>query len=220
MLDKIIRGIFSMKMMAVSMVIFAVAIAQATFIESDYGTPASKIAIYNAVWFEILLLHLSITLIVNIVKYKMYKREKWATFSFHLSFLLMIVGAALTRYVGFEGQMRIGEGETTNIIFSTTPYFTLKSNDMVNQFTHQEKRWLSEGVENPFEFDFQLPNQEKIKVEYVSYKEGMVDSLVEDSQAGSNAIELVIRGKKQYLFEGGQSMIGGVNFSFENEHPS
>src|SRR5690554_1200946 len=220
MLDKILRGIFSMKMMAVSMVIFAVAIAEATFIESDYGTPASKIAIYNALWFEILLLHLSITLIVNMVKYKMYQREKWATFAFHLSFLLIIVGAALTRYVGFEGQMRIAEGETTNVLYSATPYLTLKSNDLVNQYTHQEKRWLSEGVENPFSFDFQLPNQDKINVEYVSYKEGMVDSLVEDSENGRNALELVIRGKNHYLFEGGQDLIGGVNFAFENENPS
>ncbi|HZH87279.1 MAG TPA: cytochrome c biogenesis protein CcsA [Brumimicrobium sp.] len=220
MLDKIIRGIFSMKMMAVSMVIFAVAIAEATFIESNYGTPASKIAIYNAVWFEILLLHLSITLIVNMVKYKMYQREKWATFAFHFSFLLIIVGAALTRYVGFEGQMRIAEGETTNIIYSSIPYFTLKSNDMVNQYTHQEKRWLSEGWENPFKFKFDLPDQKRVNVEYVSYKEGMVDSLITDSESGQNAIEFVIRGRKQYVFQGHQSMIGGVNFSFENENPS
>lgn len=220
MLDKIIRGVFSMKMMAVSMVIFAVAIARATFIESDYGTPASKIAIYNATWFEILLLHLCITLIVNIVKYRMYQRGKWATFAFHLSFLLIIVGAALTRYVGFEGQMRIGEGETTNILYSSTPYLTLKSNDLVNQYTHSEKRWLSEGVQNPFAFDFQLPNQPKVKVEYVSYEEEMIDSLVVDTENGLNAIEMVIRGEKKYLFQGKESVIGGMNFSFENDSPS
>src|SRR5690554_4818834 len=222
MLDKIIRGIFSMKAMTVSMVIFAVAIARATFIESDYGTPASKIAIYNATWFEILLLHLCITLIVNIVKYKMYQKEKWATFAFHLSFLLIIVGAALTRYVGFEGQMRIGEGETTNVLYSSTPYLVLKSNDLVNQYTHHEKKWLSEGVENPFSFDFQLPDQPKINVDYVSYKERMVDSLVVDKENGTDAIEMVIRGQSEYLFRGGQSVIGGTNFSFENEdavHP-
>ncbi|PWH81586.1 cytochrome c biogenesis protein CcsA [Brumimicrobium oceani] len=218
MLDKILRGIFSMKMMAVSMVIFAVAIAVATFVESDYGTPASKIAIYNAVWFEILLLHLSITLVVNIVKYKMYQKGKLATFAFHLSFLLIIVGAALTRYVGFEGQMRIAEGETTNVIYSSIPYLTLKSNDLVNQYTHEEMRWLSEGVENPFSFDFQLPNQPEVKVEYVSYKEGMVDSLVEDSENGRNAIELVIRGKSTYLFQGDQAVFGGVNYAFENDN--
>ncbi|WP_107039227.1 cytochrome c biogenesis protein [Brumimicrobium mesophilum] len=220
MLDKIIRGIFSMKMMTVSMVIFAVAIARATFIESDFGTPASKIAIYNATWFEILLLHLCACLIVNIFKYKMFQKGKLATLSFHLSFLLIIVGAALTRYVGFEGQMRIGEGETTNILYSSTPYLTLKSNDLVNQYTHNEKRWLSEGVENPFDFDFQLPNQPKINVEYVSYKEGMIDSLVEDPENGNNAIELIIRGESKFLFEGSEDVIGGLNFSFENENPS
>src|SRR5690554_4483411 len=131
MLDKILKGIFSMRAMAVSMLIFTVAIAKATFIESDYGTPASKIAVYNAKWFEILLLHLSITLIINILDYKMYQRHKLPTLIFHISFLLMIVGAALTRYIGFEGQMRIGEGETTNIIYSATPYLSLKADDKV-----------------------------------------------------------------------------------------
>ena len=49
----------------------------------------------------------------------------------------------------------------SNVIYSSIPYLTLKSNDLVNQYTHNERRWLSEGVENPFEFDFQLPNQPK-----------------------------------------------------------
>ena len=209
-----------MKMMSVGMIVFAVAIAAATFVESNYGTPASKIAVFNAVWFEILLLHLCVSLVFNIIKYRMYEKGKWATFAFHTSFLLIIVGAGLTRYIGFEGQMRIGEGETTNVIYSSIPYLTIKSNDLVNQYTHEEKRWLSEGVENPFAFDFQLPNQPEVTIEYVSYKEGMVDSLVEDSENGTNAIEMVIKGKNQYLFQGSQSIIGGLNFSFENQNPA
>jgi len=217
MLDKIIKGFFSMKMMSVGMIIFAVAIAAATFIESDYGTPASKIAVYNAIWFELLLLHLSIALIVNIVKYRMYEKGKLATLAFHFSFLLIIVGAALTRFVGFEGQMRIGEGETTNILYSSTPYLTIKSNDLVNQYSHVEKRWLSEGVENPFDFDFQLPNQPEVSVEYISYKEGMIDSLMPDPENGLNAIELVIKGQSKYLFQGSENNIGGLNFYFEND---
>ena len=217
MLDKIIKGFFSMKMMSAGMIIFAVAIAAATFIESDYGTPASKIAVYNAIWFELLLLHLSIALIVNIVKYRMYEKGKLATLAFHLSFLLIIVGAALTRFVGFEGQMRIGEGETTNILYSSIPYLTIKSNDLVNQYSHVEKRWLSEGVENPFDFDFQLPNQPEVSVEYISYKEGMIDSLMPDPENGLNAIELVIKGQSKYLFQGSENNIGGLNFYFEND---
>merc|ERR1711991_830449 len=102
-------------MMALGLLLFLIAIAKATFVESDYGTPASKIAVYNALWFELLLLYLSISLIVNIFRYRMYQKEKVALFAFHLSFLLIIIGAALTRYVGFEGQMRVKEGQTTNV---------------------------------------------------------------------------------------------------------
>lgn len=220
MFDKIIRGLFSMRAMVVSMTIFAFSIGYATFIESDFGTPASKIAVYNARWFEILLLHLSITLIVNIIGFKMYQRGKWPTFVFHCSFLLMIVGAALTRYIGFEGQMRVGVGETTNVIYSSTPYLTFKADDQTNQFTRDEKRWLSEGVENPFNFHFQLPDKEKVNVEYVSYKEGMIDTLVEDTENGADAIELFIKGESKYLFKGQQAMIGGKNFAFERESPA
>lgn len=208
-----------MKAMAIGMFIFAIAIGWATFIESDYGTPASKIAVYNAKWFEILLLHLSITLIINILDYKMYQRHKLPTLIFHISFLLMIVGAALTRYIGFEGQMRIGEGETTNIIYSATPYLSLKADDKVNQYVYDEPRWLSEGKENPFDFNFKLDNQEEVTVEYVSYKEGMIDTLIK-TESGRDALELVIAGESRYLFQNQRTLFGGVSFAFDRKDPS
>lgn len=216
-MDRLFRELFSMRMMALGLLAFLIAIAAATFIESSYGTPASKIAVYNAVWFEILLLYLSISLIVNIFRYRMYQREKIALFAFHLSFLLIIIGAALTRYVGFEGQMRIKEGETTNIIFSASPYLSIEANDGVNQFTYKEQRWLSEGVENPFDVDFQLPNQPEFKVEYVEYRENIIDSIMQADSLEGEALEFVIRGKNYYLFKGEQKLIGGLSYSFDKE---
>ena len=55
MIDRILKELFSIRMMTVGLVIFLGAIAIATFIESDYGTPASKIAVFNTGWFEFLL---------------------------------------------------------------------------------------------------------------------------------------------------------------------
>ncbi|MBW7868500.1 MAG: cytochrome c biogenesis protein CcsA [Brumimicrobium sp.] len=215
MTDKILKELFSMKLMAIGMIIFAISIAVATFIESDYGTPASKIAIYDAKWFEILLIYLSINLIVNIVAYRMWQKSKIPTFIFHFSFLLCIIGAGLTRYVGYEGQMMIGNGETTDIIYSNTPYFTLKANDGVNQYTYQDPHWLSEGVANPIHLKIQLPNQKKVKVDYVSYKENMVETLVDDASEGRDAIEFVVQGESQYIFKGEEKIIGGTNVMFE-----
>lgn len=206
-----------MRMMALGLLLFLGSIAMATFIESWYGTPASKIAVYNATWFEILLLYLSLSLVVNIFRYRMYQREKIALFAFHLSFLLIIIGAALTRYVGFEGQMRIKEGQTTNVIFSSSPYLSIEANDQVNQFTYKEQRWLSEGVENPFKVDFQLPNQPEFSVEYVDYQENIIDTIIQADSLDGEALEFVIRGQNHYLFKGDQKMIGGLNFSFEKE---
>ncbi|MBI3238870.1 MAG: hypothetical protein HYZ43_08555, partial [Flavobacteriia bacterium] len=92
-MEKFLNALFSMRAMAVAMVVFFVAIARATFLESSDGLQAAKFWIYNAHWFEILLAYLCINLIANIVRYKMWRREKIAVLTFHLSFIVIIIGA-------------------------------------------------------------------------------------------------------------------------------
>ncbi|MCK0202717.1 hypothetical protein MWN41_06745 [Ornithobacterium rhinotracheale] len=46
--------LFSTRAMAVMLLIYAVAMAVATFIENDYGTPAAKQLVYYSVWFSVL----------------------------------------------------------------------------------------------------------------------------------------------------------------------
>lgn len=219
MFDKILRFLFSMKMMAVCMVIFAVSIGTATFIESDHGTPASKIAVYNSVWFQLLLIYLALILIVNILDYKMYQKGKRATLLFHFSFLIIIFGAGLTRYIGYEGQMRIPEGKSSDILYTTTPYFTLKAHNDTLQNTYSEKRWLSEAYENPFDFSFQIPGEKKINVDYVSYRENMIDTLINSSSPeAKDAIVLVIAGSKKIIFKGQQGYLENMGFSYDAEN--
>lgn len=217
MIDKIIKELFSMRMMTLGLLIFLTAIAKATFIESYFGTPASKIAIYNTYWFELLLLYLSLGLIVNIFKYRMYRREKIAVFSFHIAFIIIIFGAAFTRYVGFEGQMPILEGETTNVMYSSDPYLVIRANDQVNEFTYEEQRWLSEGRENPFHVKFQLPNQPTFYVDYASYEENFIDTIVVADSIESEALEFVVNGETVYLFKGHQMTLGNTFVSFDFE---
>ncbi|MEY4659825.1 MAG: hypothetical protein RJB36_1591, partial [Bacteroidota bacterium] len=112
MLDKLLSSLFSMRWMTVGLILFLVGIGAATFIESIYGIQSAKIIIYNATWFEILLVYLSLNLLSNIFKYKMFQREKIAMLLFHLSFIIIIIGAAVTRYISFEGLMVIKEGTT------------------------------------------------------------------------------------------------------------
>ena len=110
-MKQLISALSSMNTMVIMMLIFAAAIGYATFIENDYGTMTAKADVFNALWFELLMALLSINLMFNIYKYKMFSVKKAPIFIFHLSFLIIVLGAAITRFVGFEGTMHIREGE-------------------------------------------------------------------------------------------------------------
>src|SRR5690554_801074 len=102
---KVLGKLFSMKLMAVAMFIYLVAIGMATMVESTYEIQTAKILVYNSRWFEWLHVYLFINLVVNIIRHKMYQRHKIAVLTFHLSFIIIIIGAAVTRYYSFEGMM-------------------------------------------------------------------------------------------------------------------
>jgi hypothetical protein len=59
----------------------------------------------------------------NLVKYKFFSRRKFTLALFHISFLIMLLGAAITRYYSYEGMMHIRENQTSNYILSSSDYF-------------------------------------------------------------------------------------------------
>jgi cytochrome c biogenesis factor len=110
--------------MAVLFVVFAIAMALGTFIESWYTIETARVLIYNTWWFEGIMLFLVINFAGNIYRYKLHKRDKWSSLLIHLSFVLILVGAFVTRYISYEGIMPIREGETTNTFLSDQVYLT------------------------------------------------------------------------------------------------
>ena len=102
--------------MGVLFVLFAVAMAAATFIENDFGSSASYNMVYNTRWFELILLLLAVNLVGQMFIFKLYKRSKLPVFLFHLSFVIMIAGAGITRYFGWEGAIHIREGGATEYL--------------------------------------------------------------------------------------------------------
>ncbi len=111
--------LFSNKTTVILLVIFFVVIATATFIENSYDTFTAKVLIYNTKWFEGILVLLAVNFIGNIKKYKLFRKEKAASFILHIAFILMIIGAGVTRYFGFEGDMHIRENESSNLIYTS-----------------------------------------------------------------------------------------------------
>jgi cytochrome c-type biogenesis protein CcsB len=119
---KYFKFLFSPVLMGVLFVLFAVAMAAATFLENDFGSPAAYSMVYNTKWFELILLLLSLNLVGRLIILKLYRKTKLAVFLFHLSFVLMIAGAGITRYFGWEGSIHIRNGEEQNICFSNEKY--------------------------------------------------------------------------------------------------
>jgi cytochrome c-type biogenesis protein CcsB len=222
MLNKLLASLFSMRMMTVGLLLFLVGIGAATFIESIYGIQSAKIIIYNATWFEILLVYLSLNLISNIFKYRMFQREKIATLLFHLSFLVIIFGAAITRYVSFEGLMVIREGTSSDFIYTSVPQVLVHMQDLASGKTKTEAHqcFMSEITDNDFTYstDFQSKN---IVVSYVNFQSKMIDSLVVRQAFKETTLELITDGMtSNFLTENDFFMVGMIPLSFGPEPKS
>lgn len=221
-MNKLVREFFTMKMMALGLIIFLFAIAVATFLESIYDIQTAKIIIYNALWFEFLLTYLAISLIVNIFRYKMWMREKIAMLMFHLSFIVILIGAGLTRYIGFEGIMQLPEPDAqtgvlrpVDYIFSADPRLKIF---IENKYV-EETLFLSEVVKTKFDVDFKFPEKnKKINVELVEFQSKRIDSLIVNDTISDYVLNIVTGGNESnYLAPGGFMMIGNVPLSFEKK---
>ncbi|MDP5100846.1 MAG: cytochrome c biogenesis protein ResB [Nonlabens sp.] len=124
MKDRILSVLISTRTMTFLLLLFAASMAAGTFIESNYDTPTSKIWIYNAWWFEVMMLLLVVNFIGNIKRYQLLQWKKWATLTMHLSWIFIIIGAGITRYISFEGVMLIREGETEETFYSDATYYS------------------------------------------------------------------------------------------------
>ena len=127
MLKKIANILFSTRLTAVLFIVYAVAMAVGTFLDqgqSTSPTPYSRNLIYNALWFEAIMAIFMVNFIGNIFRYRLLRKEKWATLVLHLSFIFILLGAFITRNYGFEGMMSIREGATENTFLSQKTYLT------------------------------------------------------------------------------------------------
>ncbi len=216
-MEKFSKAFFSMRMMTLAMLVFLVAIGAATFIESANGIQAAKILIYNALWFEVLLVYLGMNLISNMVKHQMFKREKIAMLSFHLSFLIILIGAGVTRFISFEGLMVIREGQSVNYIYSSDPHLSIRINDGKMQYKFKEKMFMSTITSNDFHIPVEFPSHKTpIEINYVKFESKMIDTLIIDPKINSTLLDIVTNGmQSNYVSKDDFVMAGTVPISFE-----
>ena len=71
MIDFLKKTLFSTRLMAILFLVFAAALGIGTFVESIYSTSTARIYIYNATWFEAIMLFFVINFFGNMYKYRL-----------------------------------------------------------------------------------------------------------------------------------------------------
>jgi cytochrome c-type biogenesis protein CcsB len=175
--------------MAVLLLFYAFSMAYATFLENDYGTPTAKALIYEAKWFELIMVLLILNFIGNIARYRLWKREKWPVLVFHLSFILIFIGGAITRYISFEGQMVIREGETSNEIVTDKHFFKIQIENKGDVLNYQDVPYLMSPLHKNFNATYDFHGKD-IKVKTLDYVQRKKDSLIADAN-GAEYLHLV-----------------------------
>ena len=211
--------LFSTRLTGVLLILFAIAMATATFIENDYGTETSKALVYSAKWFEIVIVLLAINFTGNIAKYNLFSWDKAPVFLLHISFVI-IIGAGITKYRGFEALVTIKEKQEINRILSIDSYLQVQvgTEKITKNFT-SKPLMMSELGFNAISESYDFENK-KIKVKLKEYVP-RAHYILEESTVGYDYLHIVLSDDSQrkdfYLKKGTRDNFYGVNIAFETK---
>ena len=212
-LQKINNTVFSTSAAGLYLLVFAIAIGVATFIENDFGTSSAQALIFRATWFEVLLILFGCTILANIFRFRMFQQKKWASLIFHSAIIIIIIGAGVTRYFGYEGMMHIREGKASNTFLSAETYlnFMVTSGDKTYSFAEPVE--FSTLGDNDFSGSYQVGNN-LFNVDVNEFIPNPKEQLIE-SKEGKPVMKVVIAGKRgrEELFvkQGERTNINGIN---------
>ncbi len=221
-MKNIIKSIGDLRVSVALFLLFALFCALATFIESAYGTPTAWAMVYDTFWFEYIQLLLGINLLCGMFRYKMFGLKKLPLMIFHISFLFILVGSAMTRYAGFEGILPIREHTQNSLIESSKTSLRISAIKDGERYSAVNDRYIGNlSFANSFKLKLNLgDDQAVLKYKdlilnaHYTYKENNNSDpllVLMLSQKGSQGVDV--------KFEKGEvKNIEGVNFAFMNDN--
>lgn len=209
----------SMKLMSVLILLFAFAIGYATFIENDFGRSTAKALVFSSWWFEFILILLVFSLINNLIKFRLFRWEKIAALTFHLSFIIMLIGSGITRYISYEGMMHIREDDSTNLFISDDTFLQIHIDDREHQYKYDKKLFLSAITSNNFNVNVNFKNND-ISIKSIEFLPNVKDSIFTGIKGGKSILHIVVPGENgmqdEFLDDGQQKKLKGEYFTFNN----
>ncbi|MDR3346989.1 MAG: cytochrome c biogenesis protein ResB, partial [Helicobacteraceae bacterium] len=175
----------SMRVALFLLCVIAIGCAAATFIENDFGSAAARSAVYNHRWFETALFLLALTIICNMTRFNVWR--KMPVFVFHCSILLIMLGAFITRYFGYEGTIHIRNGESSNVILSADSYIKISSSGLHASFPVL----LSPISDAKYKFSANLGGGAPIEIKTKGFYQNATEAVVAD-QNGKAFVSLIV----------------------------
>lgn len=184
----------------------------ATFIESSYGAEGARALVYNTRWFEAALALLVINLILVLIKRMPYTGRQTGFVLMHIAIIVILIGAGITRYFGYEGYMPIREGDATDFIYSARDHVKLNVDGSEASFPVRLFRTGPVGLSR----DLEVAGQ-KYKVEVQQYWTHYAETYVA-GEGGTPAVKLATVGpqgmRTQFLLAGESLRLGGSRVRF------
>ncbi|HSJ69044.1 MAG TPA: cytochrome c biogenesis protein CcsA [Anditalea sp.] len=216
---KYLSYLISTRMTLVLLIAFGGAMGVATFIENDHGTAVARGLVYEAWWFEIIMLWLAINFLCHIGHYKLFHKNRWPVGLFHIAFVIIILGAGVTRYFSNEGIIHIREGSAENTFYTTGHYIQIKQH--------------GEGSDQRFEKPFSLISHnfkpktanaalgESFKITFEEYILGAQEEFVGGDQTYIGVAIAMGAGREDYLITQGNSVqMGNLSLGTHKEDKS
>lgn len=206
------------------MFVLAIVLAVATFIENDFGAASAYDVFYNSIWFELLFLLLAVNLIGQIFIFNLYRKQKLTIMLFHLAFILMIVGAAITRYIGIEGTLHLREGEQKTVFQTRDKFISSEIIDRQGALVaaaHKKFAVTPLSIDS-YNEDIQTSSG-LVRVELTKFIPNAMEQVVE-SPDGQPTISLIISrqmvGKESVVLTRGDVYdVKGLVLGFDTEKP-
>ena len=216
---KLLQMLISTRAMVILLFLFALAIGVATFVENSYDTITARQVIYNTRYFELILFLLALNFLYNIKRYKLLSLKKISLFIFHIGFVIVIIGAGITRYIGYEGVMIIPEKSSVDHIYSTKANLQFKVISIEDsiQYSYSLEHYFTDLTSKYFIHEFNFPNKGNVLIEYKDYIKHAKKVIVSDTVDGTSILEIVGPSMESIIIESGDIVNkGGINFSLNN----
>lgn len=199
------------------LLLFALAMASATFIEEAFDTQTANLWVYRAKWFEVLMLLLALNFMGNIRRYNLFSWRKAAGFLFHTAFLLILAGAAITRYFGEEGLMHIRENQATNVLLSDEKGVKITWIDGVEInrfFIPVAFDDLKDALNKPYRHE--TNGGKKLTISLKEILPHAAENWIENSSGGTDFLKLNVldQGKESEMMIAGGSLLESSAISF------